>query len=315
MNVFRLHIRPNGGIADSAFSFAYCLDEQVLGVGWQTYSDSVALSWEEYLKEAIVHHDDGDLSRVRYLKRNVKKDDLIWTRSPTGIYYLAKVKSEWEYFTNARAEDADVVNVVRCEILKVGSIDEVPGKVVNCFRAQRAIQAIDNEPVRLYSQHLWNALSGTQYYAARDLPADSLFSFLTPEQTEDVIFIYLQTLGWLVIPHSRKADTMSFEFYLIHRETKERAIVQIKTGNTQLTVNEWADRAQRVYLFQSSGLYAGEAQPSVTCLLPSDIRLFMDSHADILPANITHWLARCGVTSQACEPSVSTAIAAVTATL
>jgi predicted phosphohydrolase len=85
MNVFRLHIRPNGEIADSAFSFAYCLEEQVLGVGWQTYSDSIALSWEEYLKEAIIHHDDGDLSRVRYLKRNVRKDDLIWTRSPTGI--------------------------------------------------------------------------------------------------------------------------------------------------------------------------------------------------------------------------------------
>ncbi|HEV2806302.1 MAG TPA: hypothetical protein VGW57_15370 [Chthoniobacterales bacterium] len=81
-------------------------------------------------------------------------------------------------------------------------------------------------------------------------------------------------------------------------------------------IDEWVDRAERVYFFQSSGLYAGKAQPSITCLLPSDTRLFMDRHANISQANITHWRARCGAVTQPCQPSVTrTVVDPVTAAL
>lgn len=193
MTVFRIHIRPGGGLADSDFSFAYCLEEQVLGVGWQTYSDKVISTWEEYEAEANEHHDD--LSRVRYLKNYVKKDDLIWTRCTSGHYYLAKVTSEWEYFTNDRAKDADIVNVIRCEILKAPSIDSVPGKVVACFRPTRTIQEIADEQMQQYSQYLWNKLSGTNYYPLTENVGGSVYLFLGSDETEDVVFIYLQTKG------------------------------------------------------------------------------------------------------------------------
>jgi hypothetical protein len=35
VGVFRLHIRPGGGLDNPVFSFAYCLREEILGVGWQ----------------------------------------------------------------------------------------------------------------------------------------------------------------------------------------------------------------------------------------------------------------------------------------
>jgi hypothetical protein len=293
MNVFRLHIRPGGGLADSEFSFAYCLEAQVLGIGWQTYSDKVISIWEEYEAEASQHH--PDLSRVLYLKNHLKKDDLIWTRSPSGHYYLAKAASEWEYFTNDRAKDADIVNVVRCEILKVPSIDSVPGKVVACFRPTRTIQKIADEHIRQYSQSLWNKLSGTSYYSSAENVGGNVFPFLGSDATEDVIFIYLQTKGWLVVPNSRKADTMSFEFYLINRETRERAIVQIKTGNTSLNISEWKARVERVFLFQSSGLYFGNSHPSVVCIPPAEITAFMDENRDLLPASTVYWMNHVGL--------------------
>ena len=132
MSTFRIHIRPRGGLNNPKVSFAYCIDNGVLGVGWPTYLDKAAATWEEYKAEASKHH--NDLRQVSYLKNHVKKDDLIWTRSAAGEYHLAKVSAEWEYLTSARALDADIVNVVRCEILKVPNIDAVPGKVVACFR-------------------------------------------------------------------------------------------------------------------------------------------------------------------------------------
>jgi hypothetical protein len=293
MTVFRLHIRPGGGLANPEFSFAYCLHEQVLGVGWQTYSDKMISTWEEYEAEANQQHDD--LSRVRYLKQCVKEDDLIWTRCTSGRYYLAKVASEWEYFTNDRAKDADIVNVVRCKILKVAAIDDVPGKVVACFRPTRAIQAIAGDDMRQYSQHLWNKLSETNYYALSENVGGSIFPFLGSDATEDVIFIYLQTQGWLVVPNSRKADTMSFEFYLIHHETRERAVVQIKTGNTSLNSNEWIDRGERVFLFQSNGPYFGETRESVVCIPPAEIETFMMENRDLLPGSIVYWMDHVGL--------------------
>ena len=286
MNLFRIHIKPGGG--NSAFSFAYCLDEQVLGVGWQTYSEKRISTWEEYESEAKLKH--TKISKVRYLKNNVRKDDLIWTRNRSGEYYLAKVDSEWEYLTSIRACEADIVNVVRCKILKVPSVDDTPGKVVACFRASGTMQRIRDESAVIYSQYLWNILSQSNCYQFLPSQAGNVFSFLTSEQAEDIIFIYLQTKGWIVIPHSRKADTMAYEFVLIHGETKERAVVQVKTGHTPLNTNEWRDATHKVFLFQTDGNYLGGEHRSVVCVQPAEILAFMQTHRALLPSSISHWL-------------------------
>ena len=164
MTVFRIHIRPNGGLADPSISFEYCLKENVLGLGWQTNSQNNRASWDEYEKEASEKYGSSDLSRVRYLKNNIRINDLIWTRDTQGNYYLAKVEAEWEYFSNKNAQDADIVNIVRCNIIKVPSVDDVPGKVVACFRPSRTIQAIRDETALNYSEYLWNKLSGQDFY-------------------------------------------------------------------------------------------------------------------------------------------------------
>jgi hypothetical protein len=167
--------------------------------------------------------------------------------------------------------------------------------VVACFRATRAIQEITGEHMQQYSQFLWNTLCGMGFYPLLENVGGSVFPFLGSDATEDVIFIYLQTKGWLVVPNSRKADTMSFEFYLIHRETRERAVVQIKTGNASLNTDEWNDRLERVFLFQSNGLYFGDSHPSVVCIPPAEIEAFMDENRDLLPASTLYWMNHVGL--------------------
>ena len=94
MTTYRIHIRPKGGLANSKVSFDYCLKESVLGLGWQTDSQNNNASWEEYEKEAIEKYGNSELSRVRYLKDNIKQNDIIWTRDAEGTYYLGKVETE-----------------------------------------------------------------------------------------------------------------------------------------------------------------------------------------------------------------------------
>lgn len=217
-------------------------------------------------------------------------DHPILRATSIGGYYLARVLSGWEYLTSKEAEDADIVNVVRCRILAVPRIDLVPGKVVACFRPSRTIQSVKDHHVRRYSAQLWNRLSDSVDYPDEGSGSGGVFSFLGAEETEDVLFLFLQTQDWLVVPHSRKADTMRFEFYCIHRKTKRRAIVQVKTGNSWLRTADWEGVAEYVILFQSNGLYDGAASPGIETLNPEVIEAFMAAHRDLLPENILFWL-------------------------
>jgi len=301
MSVFRLHIRPKGGLANPSISFAYCLREGVLGVGWQVEPPAgTALAWEAYERLAADAYGLGELSRVRYLHANIKPRDLIWSRDADGKYYLAKVCSPtndlggtglaWEYYDTPAGRDADIVNVVRCCIQPVPAADDVPGKIVACFRPSRAIQSITDETAVLYSQLLWNQLTKSEEYSLPDLQRCDIFSFLDAETTEDVVFIYLQCQGWVVVPNSRKADTMRYEFLAIHRQTHERALVQVKTGSTPLDTDTWSRFPEKVFLFQTHGIYTGSLASNVVPLPPQTIKAFVQDHFEIMPRAVQRWI-------------------------
>ena len=57
-------------------------------------------------------------------------------------------------------------------------------------------------------------LSGEQVYEVEKSEFSDIFLMLDDEETEDLLFLYLQSEGWYVVPNSRKGDTMSFEFFV-----------------------------------------------------------------------------------------------------
>jgi len=295
--LFRIHIRPGGGPAatspdaDAAISFDYCLRERVLGLGWQVdFPPGSDRTWKAYESLAVQQYGASGLSRVRFLHDNLRPRDLLWTRSPLGEYYLAQVLSPWEYHEGPGSVKADIVNVIRCQILGVEQVDDVPGEIINCFRPRRAIQGIRKPTAVSYSQLLWNQLAHSNDYDPVRGCLANLFSFLDPETAEDVVFIYLQKLGWLVIPHSRKADTMGFEFILIHANSKKRAVVQVKTGSVPLRREDWGNRTEEVFLFQTNGNYCGADTQGVTCLDPEQLRTFISEHLDVMPKAVQRWV-------------------------
>lgn len=282
MQVFRLHLRPKGGAAGLEETFDYCLAHGVLGVGWRTRSNKNTHRWDEYFREASEIYDD--LSVCEYIYRQVGRDDLIWTRDPKGEYYLAKVISEWEYWMAPEAleKDIDIANIVRVDIQRI-PIDYVPGKVIATFRARRTIQKIANAVAVEYSKYLWNQFAGEDYYAISDVEEADVFMLLDDEETEDLVFLYLQTLGWYVVPNSRKADTMSFEYLAIHPQTQEKAMAQVKTGNEKLNRQDYSQYPYRVFLFQSNGLYEGEEADNVYRIAREELLEFLKECADWLP--------------------------------
>lgn len=292
MYLFRVHIRPQGGTADSKESFAYCLKEQLLGVGWRTESNQNTTVWEEYLSEATLIH--NDLNVCKYIKKWVSPNDLVWTRDTEGNYYLAKVLSGWEYWISqeAKEKDIDIANIFRCEIKKV-DIDDVPGKVVACFRPARTLQEIADSVAMEYSKALWNRLSNTDCYEIDKTKISDVFTMLDDEETEDLVFLYLQTQGWYVLPNSRKADTMSFEYLCINPKTGEIVGTQVKTGTSSINKDSYQASSCRVFLFQPNDCYEGSNHHNVIVIKRDTMLEFIAENKQWLPRVIRYKLDLC----------------------
>jgi len=290
MNVYRIHIRP-GGTAGHQTTFQYCLKNNVLGLGWRIPGKSVIRTkdWNEYYRKASKIYDK--LNTCQYIQKWVADGDLVWTRDPAGQYYLAYVTSGWEYWTSQESvdQDIDIANVFRCDIRKVEALDAVPGKIIACFRAPRAIQATYDPAAVAYSKYLWNELSGKQIYEVSKDEYSDIFMLLDDEETEDVVFMYLQTKDWYVVPNSRKADTMSFEYYLIHRTSHERAYVQVKTQGATLNTSKYSNYKDKVFLFQSKD-HTEDDFENVTWISKKEILDFMESNKGLLPEAIQNKL-------------------------
>jgi hypothetical protein len=283
MHVFRIHIRPKG-TADTQTTFKYCLDNRLLGVGWRTKSQRNTKNWDEYFNEAS--QDYRNLQICKYIQKWVSEGDLVWTRNSKGQYYLAHVVSGWEYWTSPEAieQDIDVANIFRCVFPENDiDIDEVPGKVVACFRASRTIQEITDSRAREYSKYLWNKLSNKQIYEIDKSEYSDIFMMLDDEETEDLLFLYLQSQGWYVIPNSRKGDTMSFEYLVVNPQTKEKALTQVKTGEVVLSIDKYSHLPNKVFLFQSNERYTGTSAENVTCVSRRELLEFLDKSIAWLP--------------------------------
>lgn len=263
-------------------TFNHCLKNGILGVGWRTDSNRNTKDWNEYYKEASQIH--SNLQVCKYIKDRVCGGDLVWTRDAAGQYYLARVISEWEYWTSKEQveQNIDIANIFRV-VLKSVDIDAVPGKVVACFRATRSIQKIDDERALEYSKFLWNTLSGDQAYTINKAAFADIFTMLDDEETEDLVFLYLQKLGWYLIPNSRKGDSMKFEYLAVNPVTREKALSQVKTGRTTINKDDYVQHKERIFLFQSNELYTGAGTSNVVCISRDELLRFLHDSLDWLP--------------------------------
>ena len=285
-NLFRIHIRPKGGNDDMVATFNHCLENGFLGVGWRVDGLHNTDDWATYEQAANRVHDS--IQQPRYIYRYVKPRDLVWTRDPDARYYLARVNSGWEYWTSpeGRENDIDIANVFHCDFCEVDP-DAVPGVVVASFgRPGHSIQRIWDKSAVVYSEHRWNACANDQVYDVDLADFPDIFQMLDPIEIEDVVFLYLQSRGWYVIPNSRRGNTMRFEYMLANPGNGEIALTQVKAGDSWLNVDDYADEAQHIFLFQANELYDGRPTDNVTCITRDEFVNFLQENVEWMPQSI-----------------------------
>ena len=295
--VWRINIKPDA--EEGVDPRAFCLKHKILGVGWPV-DESTPLDWNTYEKLGNeTYYEKGDKGwrpAVNAIHNRMSIGDLCWTRDWEGNYFLGRIEGNWEYRSAPEYVAADVVNVRRCCWVRTGTVDSVPGKVLNSFRAGRTIQAVHDKTVCFYSKLQFNKLVDRIVYDLSyiDTQGLDLFSLCSPEDCEDIVAIYLQAeFGYCLIPSTCRPDTAKTEFVL--RNSCGKAQVQVKQGtplNQDDFVCDQVDPCQW-FLFSTSGNYHGSDANYVHCIEPGELRDFAFTNTFLMPSRIKRLIEFC----------------------
>ncbi len=289
MNVWRINLKTGGETPRK-----FCLDNSIVAVGWPVDDNNSPLTWDKYYDLAMEHYyNQGDRSwwpAVNALKNRMNVDDLVWTRDIQGVYYLGQITSDWRYEYESPFKKADMINVRSCKWLKTGTVEAIPGKVVNSFIPARTVQKVASETVCIYSMYLFNKLSKTNTYEITNLENSDFFSLLSSDDCEDILGLYLQKeKGYLLVPSSCKSYTMNYEYELRHKDTGDKAIVQVKNGWVDLHTDDFSNINSTVFLFTTKGQYLGDRKDNIQFIDPIEMENFVFNNLDIMPDKIRNW--------------------------
>jgi hypothetical protein len=320
--LWRIHLRPATSGAETANEF--CFNEKIVGFGWPiksqpgvpftSVSNYLAAAEDHYVANWNLHGEPRKNKGFRKAmsaltgKGKMRINDLVWTRTRAGIYYLGRITGNWKYAVNDENIAADIVNFRDCEWVEIGGEDRVMGLIVNRFIAGATLQQVHSYPALDFSIKVWNEaaqegrgearLSHTTNYD----PTADLFDKLSSQDCEDVVGLYLQLdRDYLIVPGTCKKGTQRFEFVLINKNDGHRAMAQVKQGKKDiLRATDYSDLAAKgykVYLWSSKQQYgdlAVAAGVEYLCTYKKGetdpLESFVRENESLMPERIRTWL-------------------------
>jgi hypothetical protein len=117
---------------------------------------------------------------------------------------------------------------------------------------------------------------------------------LDPYDVEDLVYVWLQVARhYVAMPRARQRDTPAYEWTMVHRETRRRGIVQIKTGSDPVDLaalaGARADDETDTYAFATSGHYQGRPELVTEVIEAEELLAFVREHPYLLPARVRTW--------------------------
>lgn len=284
----------------------YCYLHKIYAIGWAI--DTIPNSIDEYktIARNVFRNKEGKENRGLNMAisaiEKLESGDFIWTRySKTGQYLLGKVAKNGQDITSAdfhhlyeskNGNDVYCLSVP-CEKWEIFNMDQVPGIILNSFRGQTIKQSS-------HSQHIINYCSNI-FYKTEPSRQDvlALKSFLSPDDEEDLLGMYLQKKEhYLMYPSTNKRETDTFEYMLAKEKDDgsiQKAIIQCKMGNTDIELEDFEDyKTFKIYCVTDEGevkykgnTYKGD-KPNIHVLSLMDLLIWAKDkdNIDILPDRI-----------------------------
>lgn len=292
VSIFRINLKTScQGTLDDLFNF--CKTNKIIGIGWQL--DKVPKNLSDCKKQGTEKYPGRAFSSAINRIGEMKVNDLVWTRHD-GFYYICRVMHTWQYNNSSDNVYHDMVNIVGVgDFVKVGTIDEVPGKVVNSFIPPSTVQRIQTGYIKELSMHIYNKKSGVNYYPKFSFPPTNILDALKAEDVEEIVCLYLQlNKNYLLYGSTNKISTEKYECVLVEKNNFSKCYPQVKTGNVSLNGNDYVHltgNGNKVYLFAVSQNYIKVANNSdIIYLDKNDILKFMTQNKKLLPERIQYWM-------------------------
>lgn len=299
MNVWRAKI--NSGRASGSFwdeAKQYCREAGVVGVGWGRPNVELeeGATLDEVLTEIAKNPEwrKAGVATVRRLATQVEDGDLVWTRDRLGNYWLGKIEGRWWFDVSDAATRWDLNNVRPCRWLDSPMRDyEVPGGVVRSFvGAGSSFRRVGQGPACEMSRLIYEAGTGTSPPA---MGAEEIIrGLLDPTDVEDLVLLFLQADGWLLLPSTRMHDTPLYEAAFRHLDDGRVAVVSVKSGDSaEVPIADLAaaDPTAEIYVFSTDGLYSHPPHDfGVHEIRREQLVDFMGRHPELMPPRIGRWL-------------------------
>jgi hypothetical protein len=223
--------------------------------------------------------------------------DFVWTRDTYGRYLLCRLTGPYRYDDSDAAKAVDVHQSRDVEWAPRPLSDlEVPGGVIRCFVGTgMSFSRIHDEGARLVTPYLWEKLHGRELPRLAISPHEVLTTHLDPYDVEDIVYVWLQAArGYVALPRARQRDTPAYEWSMIHRGTRRRGIVQIKTGATPVDLSELTEaagggEATDTFAYATSGGYIGSDDTVTEIIQSKDLLRFIVAEPDLLPLRVRTW--------------------------
>lgn len=290
--VYRIHIKTDT-VKDP---FEFCKKKNILGIGWGMDRESlekfkIENNFQNYKKLVLNYYSNRGLKTALNCYSEIEENDLIWTRDrKDNIFYLCRVIGKWEYEHKNENIENDIFSYFPVEYLKIGTVEEVPGKVINSFKARNTLQRISDNDIFEISKKIYNKKSGKKIYEVKEIK--DFLNLLLAEDLEEIVSLYLQLeKNYLIYTSTNKIDTAKYEFVMTSKDGKEKCYTQIKT-NDRLIPEDYVNLTEnnnKVYLFTLGG-YEGKDIDNVICLKKDEILDFILKNKEILPNRIKYWI-------------------------
>lgn len=211
-----------------------CFNDKVFCIGWSLAYKP--LDKEQYVSAIKQKTPDGQkgFGKAMECMSKIKEGDFIWSRnSLSGKIYLGKVTGyNNQIYDFYEIDDNQWCLAVHCQWREF-NLDDVPGIIVNSFaRCTIKHSSTSNGPLSAYFECLYSGQKGNIKLAKK-----SIYDFLSPEDQEDLLGIYLQKEHqYIIYPSSNKSGTTAYEYMLAKKEDEhlKKAIVQCKMGGADI---------------------------------------------------------------------------------
>ena len=207
----------------------YCIDNNILGWGWQRGDNAKEVdSLEKY-------HEDYGKSKSLSVACNqiapMKDGDYVWTYVG-GQWYLGKVLGNFIFHAPNGYPRFGMQR--KCQWKPVKNKDLIPGNILTYSRRDGTIRRIENnDSFEKYCQYLYGDL-------AEEPKNLNFWDLIHYEDLEDMVGLYLQKEeNYLVLPSTNKIGTKDYEYMLIQKtEPYKKAIIQCK-NNSSIGEDNW----------------------------------------------------------------------------